>query len=204
MQGANGPAAILQYHGAVDAPKYRPLERFWPYADLPEQPTDAELAALDPDLHDALFGPKPHPFSISLVFQPLDSPEFHRNAFTRIWDRTAPYGSGDVVERDRAITRGLIDAIRARDTARPFFAFYFLDAPHAYAHPDDMASPFTPMLSSVNYLELSDTFDPLPFLNLYKTSVLFDDGLVGEVLAALEADSRLQGNTIVIVTGDHG
>ena len=32
------------------------MERFWPYADLPEQPTDEELAALDPDLHEALFG----------------------------------------------------------------------------------------------------------------------------------------------------
>jgi len=135
---------------------------------------------------------------------PLDSPEFHRNAFTRIWDRTAPYGPGDVVDRDRAITRGLIDAIRARDAARPFFAFYFLDAPHAYAHPHDMASPFTPMLDSVNYLELSNTFDPEPFLNLYKTSVLFDDGLIGELLAALDADPRLRDDTIVVVTGDHG
>jgi len=135
---------------------------------------------------------------------PLDSPEFHRNAFTRIWDRTAPYEPGDVVDRDRAITRGLIDAIRSRDVARPFFAFYFLDAPHAYAHPHDMASPFTPMLGSVNYLALSNSFDPQPFLNLYKTSVLFDDGLIGELLAALDADPRLRGNTIVVVTGDHG
>ena len=37
-----------------DPPKYRPLERFWPYAELPEQPTNEELATLDPDLHDAL------------------------------------------------------------------------------------------------------------------------------------------------------
>ena len=135
---------------------------------------------------------------------PLDSPEFHRNAFTQIWDRVAPYRPGDVVERDRAITRGLIDAIRTRDVERPFFAFYFLDAPHAYAHPRDMASPFTPMLDSVNYLELGNTFDPQPFLNLYKTSVYFDDGLVGEVLAALDADPRLRDDTIVVVTGDHG
>ena len=41
------------------SPKYRPLERFWPYADLPEQPTDEELAALDPDLQEALFGARP-------------------------------------------------------------------------------------------------------------------------------------------------
>jgi hypothetical protein len=56
--------------------KYRPLERFWPYADLPEQPTDEELAALDPDLHEALFGPTGHPFSITLVFPDLDRPDF--------------------------------------------------------------------------------------------------------------------------------
>jgi len=61
-----------------DRPKYRPLERFWPYAELPEQPTDDELAALDPDLYEALFGAKPRPFSITLVFPPLDLPEFDR------------------------------------------------------------------------------------------------------------------------------
>ncbi len=61
-----------------DQPKYRPLERFWPYADLPEQPTDAELASLDPDLQEALFGAQARPFSIGLVFPPLDVPEFAR------------------------------------------------------------------------------------------------------------------------------
>ena len=60
----------------ADPPKYRPLERFWPYAELPEQPTDEELAALDPDLHEALFGERPRPFSITLVFPPLEVPAF--------------------------------------------------------------------------------------------------------------------------------
>jgi hypothetical protein len=59
-----------------DAPKHRPLERFWPYADLPEQPTDEELAALDPDLYEALYGARPRPFSITLVFPDLDVPQF--------------------------------------------------------------------------------------------------------------------------------
>ena len=63
---------------STDAPKYRPLERFWPYADLPEQPTDEELAALDPELHDALFGAQPRPFSVTLVFPQLDVPDFPR------------------------------------------------------------------------------------------------------------------------------
>jgi hypothetical protein len=61
-----------------DPPKFRPLERFWPYAELSEQPTDEELAALDPDLHEALFGSTRRPFSITLVFPPLDTPQFAR------------------------------------------------------------------------------------------------------------------------------
>ena len=63
---------------AADPPKYRPLERFWPYAELPEQPTDEELASIDPELHEALFGARPRPFSITLVFPPLDVPDFQR------------------------------------------------------------------------------------------------------------------------------
>ena len=61
-----------------DPPRYRPLERFWPYAELPEQPTNEELASLDPDLHAALFGQQPRPFSITLVFPALDVPDFAR------------------------------------------------------------------------------------------------------------------------------
>ena len=63
---------------ASDAPKHRPLERFWPYAELSEQPTDDELAGLDPDLHEALFGARPRPFSITIVFPRLEGPEFER------------------------------------------------------------------------------------------------------------------------------
>ena len=62
----------------ADPPKYRPLERFWPYAELPEQPTAAELAALDPDLYEALFGAQKRPFSITLVFPALELPSFDR------------------------------------------------------------------------------------------------------------------------------
>ena len=58
--------------------QHRPLERFWPYADLPEQPSEEELAALDPDLHEALFGARPRPFSITIVFPRFDGPDFGR------------------------------------------------------------------------------------------------------------------------------
>jgi hypothetical protein len=63
---------------APDPPKYRPLERFWPYADLPEQPTEEELASLDPDLQEALFGANPRPFSLTIVFPALTVPDFPR------------------------------------------------------------------------------------------------------------------------------
>jgi hypothetical protein len=74
---------MMQYYGnrhamSPDEPKVRPLERFWPYAQLTEQPTDEELAALDPDLHEALFGSRPRPFSISVVFPETDDADFSR------------------------------------------------------------------------------------------------------------------------------
>ena len=63
---------------AVDVPDYRPVERFWPYLDLSEQPTDEELAALNPELAEALFGTSPLPFSISIDFPRFDGPDYAR------------------------------------------------------------------------------------------------------------------------------
>jgi hypothetical protein len=61
-----------------DRPEYRPLERFWPYADLSEQPSDEELAKLHPELHDALFGSRALPFSISVQFAAFDGEAYAR------------------------------------------------------------------------------------------------------------------------------
>ena len=63
---------------AVPVPDYRPIERFWPYVDLPEQPTDDELANLNPELAEALFGRPPLPFSVSLEFPRFDGPDYAR------------------------------------------------------------------------------------------------------------------------------
>jgi hypothetical protein len=57
---------------------HRPLEKYWPYVEKPEEPTAEELAALDPDLHTTLFGPRDLPFSITLVFPPFDGPDYAR------------------------------------------------------------------------------------------------------------------------------
>lgn len=60
----------------VPVPDYRPIERFWPYVDLPEQPTDEELAALDPELSEALFGTPKLPFSVTLEFPVFAAPDY--------------------------------------------------------------------------------------------------------------------------------
>ena len=56
-------------------PKRR-LDRFWPYVVPSEEPTAEELAELDPDLHDVLFGPRDRTFSMTLVFSPFESEDY--------------------------------------------------------------------------------------------------------------------------------
>src|SRR3954469_8206804 len=62
----------------MPVPDYRPIERFWPYVDLPEQPSDEELAALNPELSEALFGTPKLPFSVSLDFPVFDGADYER------------------------------------------------------------------------------------------------------------------------------
>jgi hypothetical protein len=62
----------------VPVPDYRPVERFWPYVDLPEQPSAEELAALDPELSEALFGTPKLPFSVTLEFPIFAGPDYAR------------------------------------------------------------------------------------------------------------------------------
>jgi hypothetical protein len=63
---------------SAPVPAHQPDERFWPYLDLPEQPDDDELAELDPDLRDALFGRDDRPFSYTLVFATFEGPDYER------------------------------------------------------------------------------------------------------------------------------
>ncbi|MFO7302364.1 MAG: hypothetical protein DIU54_008130 [Acidobacteriota bacterium] len=61
-----------------ERPEYRPLERFWPYAELSETPSDEELAQLHPELRAELFGLPDLPFSISLVFPAFEGERYAR------------------------------------------------------------------------------------------------------------------------------
>lgn len=57
---------------------YRPRETYWPYVQITEHPSDEELAALDPDLRAALFGPTEGRFSVSLEFPAFEGAAFDR------------------------------------------------------------------------------------------------------------------------------
>ena len=76
MTRPRDPESSAAFPEGSEPPAVQPRERFWPYADLPETPTPEELAALDPDLHAALFGAPPRPFSITLVFPRFEAPDY--------------------------------------------------------------------------------------------------------------------------------
>ena len=84
------PDRVLPEH-----PTTRPLERFWPYTDLKEQPSDEELAKIQPELREALFGPLNLPFSVSLIF-----PEFSGDRYERAVKLAAASDEYSVTERD--------------------------------------------------------------------------------------------------------
>lgn len=69
----------------ADAPRFRPSDQFWPYANLQEQPSDEELARLDPDLQAALYeNPPGRSFAYTIVFAPFEGPDYERAvAFAR-------------------------------------------------------------------------------------------------------------------------
>ena len=91
-------------HPAVEVPDYRPVERFWPYLDLPEQPTDEELANLDPALSEALFGTPRRPFSVSLEFPAFDGPDYARALeLARASAEYREVGSGAAASSSRAV-----------------------------------------------------------------------------------------------------
>lgn len=70
------PESTAVFPDGPGVPDFQPRERFWPYADLPEQPTPEELAELDPDLYAALFGALPRPFSFTIVFPRFEAPDY--------------------------------------------------------------------------------------------------------------------------------
>lgn len=98
----------------VPVPDYRPIERFWPYVDLPEQPSDEELARLDPELSEALFGTPRLPFSVTLEFPVFAGADYDKAvAMAKASEEYRTVGDGDRLRhRARFYPR---DAVRLRD-----------------------------------------------------------------------------------------
>ncbi len=118
-------------------PTHRPLERFWPYAELAEAPDDDELADLHPELRAVLFGEPDLPFSISLVFPAFEG-ERYASAVERARraDEYTEYRSGGVLmHRAR-----FFPATRAADL-RDLYGFMH-DVPGSEVLIDDRPLPY--------------------------------------------------------------
>jgi membrane-anchored protein YejM (alkaline phosphatase superfamily) len=133
---------------------------------------------------------------------PLNSPEFDRTVFSVVRDKLQWGKQGSEDEIDTTVINRLL-AFLESDHTQPFFAFSFLDAPHSFKLPSGEKPHFQPAIEKVNYLNLNNDYDAEPFLNLYKSTVHYNDRLFGRVYQSLR-DTGLLQNTIVIVTSDHG
>jgi hypothetical protein len=102
---SSGAGTDSQPQPVQDAPEpvFRPRDQFWPYADLEEEPSDEELAKLDPDLQAALFeNPPDRPFSCTVVFAPFDGPGYAAAvALAKVGPGYMETGKGDAI-RHRA------------------------------------------------------------------------------------------------------
>lgn len=133
----------------------------------------------------------------------LSKPEFHRTVFSNIDDLRMGSKGWRPHERDADLTQDWLDWNDNRDQSKPAFSFLFYDAPHGYDFPNDFQPRFEPMLGRINYLELNNESDSIPFLNRYKTSVRYVDSLAEKVLSRLKETGELD-NTLLVITGDHG
>ncbi len=86
--------------------RHRPGERFWPYADLSETPADEDLSALDPALAAALSPVSTRPFSVTVVFPPLDTPDYDRAV--ELARQSAEYRTVGVFHRARFLAGDVV------------------------------------------------------------------------------------------------
>lgn len=96
-------------------------------------------------------------------------------------------------QRDQIMTAEWVEWLDQRSPDQPFFGFLFYDATSEHTFPADFANKVM-----VN----PDDAMPQAFAD-YKTSVMFADHLVGQVLGDLEQRGLLE-NTVVMISADHG
>lgn len=107
----------------------------------------------------------------------------------------------DLKDRDLTLKLGDFAEQSARE-GRPFFGFAFYKSTHFnYHYPKDTAR-FLPA-HKLNLATAVGGRDRESVFNDYRNAVHYTDGLVGDLLDRLEAAGIL-GNTIVVITSDHG
>jgi uncharacterized protein len=133
----------------------------------------------------------------------LTFPEFDRTIFSSLRDQLKRGSHKNSADNDREITDLLLADIQSRNPNQPFVGFLFFDSAHAFHLPENYPEIFSPRLETVNYLALDDDYDPLPFLNLYKTTAHYVDTQIQRIAEQLEAQ-QLTDKTLIVITSDHG
>lgn len=163
---------------------------------------------------DAFYGTRHPPVMMERVmemgYQPLIlssatlvSPAFDRTVFAGVPDIRLRTPGKTMWQKDQRITDDWLEFTADRkETDAPFFGFIFYSAVHDYGPPEDYPR-FEPYWDEVNHLELSDSFDPEPYLNVYRTAAHYVDSQVGRVLEDLEQRGLLD-STVVMISSDHG
>ncbi len=118
----------------------------------------------------------------------------------RVHDRQSGH---DTAERDVDLTRQVNRFLEERGIdRRPFMALAFYKASHFDYRYDRERAPFQPS-TRLNPALVFPRENPELYRNDYRNALHYDDELVGRVLDRLAAVG-LEGNTIVVVTTDHG
>jgi len=96
-------------------------------------------------------------------------------------------------ERDQIMTANWLEWMDKRNPDQPFFGFLFYDAVTEHNYPSDFENKVAQSPGDRMPKEFAD----------YKTSVVFDDQLVGKVLDDLKQRGLME-NTVVMISADHG
>lgn len=138
----------------------------------------------------------------------LTYPEFRKTIFVNIPpDSIEDHLPGDTAQRDLSIADRFKSFLDNLQKEAPFFAFMFLDAPHAPYHYPKTFEKYHPTVDEVNYFRVKKTDEAVrkdhPLFNRYRNAVSFSDFATNKILNVLK-ERKLFDRTIVIITGDHG
>lgn len=133
----------------------------------------------------------------------LRKPDFAQLLFAQVQDGVCTVASGETpFERDAYVAANLAAFLDSVSLQRPFFAFAFLDLPHAKQLTPDKLTHFSPSDLYIDYVAQAAGKDQLPGHNLYRNCVYNTDSLLAPVLHAL-VGRKLLNNTVVVISGDH-